>query len=266
MQADTEMQNTYDPQTLNRYSYVHNNPLKYTDPTGKVVWYGGGTFSVGAILGGQLSFGIAVSVDSSSLLSSPSISGIFNTVSSLNIGVYGKGGAGISTPTGSFNLEGGVAPLQQNIDEFEGNTFDFGVDFGEFVTVGLGVSVPRKDKEFGDKDKSAIDITIAPFTDFNYPPIGSAYASKSKTMVIHLFGRSPKATNQQINTDSMQSSTTGPSSMPSTSPSSDGNNNSQKSASMTDSKNGNINSKSTDPRGGSGGQKWSSKYSWLPCG
>ncbi|MBI5224542.1 RHS repeat-associated core domain-containing protein [Candidatus Micrarchaeota archaeon] len=33
-QPDTIIPNPYDPQSLNRYSYVLNNPYKYTDPTG----------------------------------------------------------------------------------------------------------------------------------------------------------------------------------------------------------------------------------------
>lgn len=33
-QADPMIQNFYEPQQLNRYSYVLNNPLKYNDPTG----------------------------------------------------------------------------------------------------------------------------------------------------------------------------------------------------------------------------------------
>ncbi len=32
--ADTIVQSFSNPQTLNRYSYVTNNPLKYTDPSG----------------------------------------------------------------------------------------------------------------------------------------------------------------------------------------------------------------------------------------
>ncbi|MBA3945256.1 MAG: hypothetical protein H0X37_11920 [Herpetosiphonaceae bacterium] len=35
------------PQALNRYSYVLNNPLRYTDPTGHFIWW-----AVGAIIGG----------------------------------------------------------------------------------------------------------------------------------------------------------------------------------------------------------------------
>lgn len=35
-QPDTLLPNQYDPQQLNRYSYVGNNPLTYTDPTGHI--------------------------------------------------------------------------------------------------------------------------------------------------------------------------------------------------------------------------------------
>ena len=37
-QPDTVLQNIYDPQLLNRYAYARNNPLKYTDPSGNIVW------------------------------------------------------------------------------------------------------------------------------------------------------------------------------------------------------------------------------------
>jgi len=36
-QPDDVIQNIYNPQGLNRYSYVWNNPLRYTDPSGRVV-------------------------------------------------------------------------------------------------------------------------------------------------------------------------------------------------------------------------------------
>jgi hypothetical protein len=44
-QPDSLIQNVYDPQSLNRYSFERNNPYKHTDPTGHtpdVEWGGGG--------------------------------------------------------------------------------------------------------------------------------------------------------------------------------------------------------------------------------
>ena len=38
MSADTIIQDPYDTQAYNRYSYVKNNPLKYTDPSGHSWW------------------------------------------------------------------------------------------------------------------------------------------------------------------------------------------------------------------------------------
>lgn len=49
-QPDTIIQNVYDPQSLNRYSYVRNNPLKYTDPEGHWPHIGLGA-AIGAIVG-----------------------------------------------------------------------------------------------------------------------------------------------------------------------------------------------------------------------
>lgn len=37
-QADSVAPNYYDPQDLNRYTYVRNNPIKYFDPTGHEFW------------------------------------------------------------------------------------------------------------------------------------------------------------------------------------------------------------------------------------
>ena len=44
-QPDSIVPNLFDPQSLNRYSYVLNNPVRYTDPTGHMAeddWGQGG--------------------------------------------------------------------------------------------------------------------------------------------------------------------------------------------------------------------------------
>jgi len=38
LSADPTVQDLYDPQSFNRYSYVENNPLALTDPSGYEPW------------------------------------------------------------------------------------------------------------------------------------------------------------------------------------------------------------------------------------
>jgi len=47
-QADTIVPNPFSPQTLNRYTYCNNNPLKYVDPSGHFPWVAA---IIGAIVG-----------------------------------------------------------------------------------------------------------------------------------------------------------------------------------------------------------------------
>jgi RHS repeat-associated protein len=73
IQPDSVIQDIYDPQLLNRYTYVKNNPIKYTDPSGNIIWFlfaaiviagvaaeaGYLSSTEGATLGGTLTAGVA---------------------------------------------------------------------------------------------------------------------------------------------------------------------------------------------------------------
>ena len=50
-QADDIIQDQYNPQDLNRYSYVKNNPLRYTDPKGHFAWVPAIIIGGGSVLG-----------------------------------------------------------------------------------------------------------------------------------------------------------------------------------------------------------------------
>jgi RHS repeat-associated protein len=96
--ADTLIQDSYDPQALNRYAYARNNPLKYVDPDGNIFW-------VPAIIGVAIGIGYdwirspAVANNPMSvgepLADSPSIlENISNYVTGVGLGVAAAGGVG----------------------------------------------------------------------------------------------------------------------------------------------------------------------------
>jgi RHS repeat-associated protein len=53
LSPDNYVQSPYNSQSYNRYSYVWNNPLKYTDPSGEWV-----NFAIGAVVGGYTGYKI----------------------------------------------------------------------------------------------------------------------------------------------------------------------------------------------------------------
>jgi len=55
IQPDNVLPDIYDPQQLNRYSYVRNNPYKYTDPEGEWI-----NMAIGGAVGGLVASGYAL--------------------------------------------------------------------------------------------------------------------------------------------------------------------------------------------------------------
>ncbi|WNY27824.1 RHS repeat-associated core domain-containing protein [Methanolapillus ohkumae] len=93
-QADSIIPNYYNPQSLNRYSYCYNNPMKYEDPSGHIpvllVTAGAGAL-IGAAAGGliyaykQHSTGNAITVGG--LAKSMFVGGVAGGVAGLTLGI-----------------------------------------------------------------------------------------------------------------------------------------------------------------------------------
>jgi RHS repeat-associated protein len=60
-QADTLVPDPANPQSLNRYAYTLNNPLRYTDPTGHFAWFV--AVPVGALIGAGVTYGFQVAAN-----------------------------------------------------------------------------------------------------------------------------------------------------------------------------------------------------------
>jgi len=85
VQPDPVISDIYNPQDLNRYTYVRNNPYKYVDPSGNAALQIGGS---GSIAGGIFKgFGPYVSIGYGVVIAHDSSKGLFD-VKSWDIGLY----------------------------------------------------------------------------------------------------------------------------------------------------------------------------------
>ena len=110
-QADSELQNIYNPQLLNRYSYVANNPYKYADDSGNFITLPAAV--IGAVAGGLIGGGLSLG---GQLISS---GGNFDKVSWSDVGLGAAVGAvagGVAGLTGGASL---VASIGGDVNKAE---------------------------------------------------------------------------------------------------------------------------------------------------
>jgi RHS repeat-associated protein len=149
---DPTIQYIYNPQSLNRYGYVLNNPYRYTDPTG--LW--------------SLQIGVGASGGLSDLYPGAGAAGGGMAITydpetgDSEFGFYGTGGIGVlvGSPGGSTGLEISYSPTNKNLDDVSGEDTSVGGEIplavaGVPTTFGMGYSYPRQ----GAGEKTKIDTT-----------------------------------------------------------------------------------------------------------
>lgn len=97
LSTDNFVQEPWNSQNFNRYSYCLNNPLKYTDPSGEFFWV---PIIVGALIGGAVNLGIKAC--------NGQINSFGDGLAAFGIGAI-AGAAGGLTGGAAFGLAGGAA-------------------------------------------------------------------------------------------------------------------------------------------------------------
>lgn len=133
IQADPLIKRIYNPQNLNRYSYVFSNPYKYTDVNGLWAFQAGVGGSIGWIMGINGEGGVVVSYDE---------------LEGYQFGLYGSYGIGGIIEGLSGQVGGSFSPNAKVIKDIEGSSFYYGgeIAFGIFAG-GVGVSYPFADNK-----------------------------------------------------------------------------------------------------------------------
>jgi RHS repeat-associated protein len=153
---DPLIQDYYNPQNLNRYSYVFNNPIKYTDPTGNFNVYGIGKGAIGLIGGVALvAGGLGVTGSTSGL-------GVAFGAAMINAGVP------IACVSVAVIMESLVAPENsREADEILGITQAISQPFGLLgafsgVIIGRSIESARTGMEVGNTIWGGATMALKP--------------------------------------------------------------------------------------------------------
>ena len=140
LQPDPIIADIYDPQNLNRYSYVLNNPYKYVDPSGNEAVYFELIITGGAFdnVAGR-SYGLVNTYRASPLVG-------FNTASSPSLTLYTRsvdnGGLAPATTSVSGVIGLTPSPLVSSFEDFKGSVVNLG---GSALTYSGAISTPNGD-------------------------------------------------------------------------------------------------------------------------
>jgi RHS repeat-associated protein len=174
---DTIVQSPYDPQSLNRYSYCRNNPIKYVDPSGHFFWVAA---IIGAIIG-AISGGIAAAQAGGSIWGGILFGAVFG-------GATGAIGFGVGQA-----LQAAAEAAKQAITAV-GGALITGLEFG------IGAIGPGMASGFAGGEGSFLDVLKGGAIGFGTGFITGAAVgySYAKGWQSFLHGADIRATNAQI--------------------------------------------------------------------
>jgi hypothetical protein len=119
---------------MQMYHYAGNNPLKYTDPDGRIVITIGISGAASLLGGVQGSTGIAIG---------------FSWKEGFSIGLYASGGTKVSSvpePSANAGVTIGVTPKTETVKDIEGSSFGGGVGINAYK----GISLDRTTDDRGN--------------------------------------------------------------------------------------------------------------------
>jgi len=164
----------YSPQNINPYSYVINNPYRYTDPTGLWTLQIGGSGSAGFLSGGSYGGGLIIG---------------YSGAGGFQYGTYRAYGGGLHAgATGSLTLDVSGS-TNDYIEDIGGNTLTIGGSADVGASVGGELNLPIEDKKDNKKQKNVIHPSGTVNIGIGTPTGGEGHVYSVTTIVNQRGGR-----------------------------------------------------------------------------